>query len=101
MVRISAGIAIRLSVKLICRSFPASLPKEGRKTSTSTTAIKTAKKVNRIDSVKNCLTSLALFEPNTLRIPTSFERVEERAVVRFIKLIQAISKMNPAIMEKI
>src|SRR5215831_5540323 len=54
----------------------------------------------RIDSVRNCLTRLLRSEPRTFRTPTSFARLEERAVERFIKLTQAMSKMKIAMAEK-
>ena len=44
--------------------------------------------------------SCFLSPPTTLRIPISFARFTERATVRFIKLMQAISKINKAIPER-
>ena len=49
------------------------------------------------DSPRNCFTSDPFCAPNTLRIPTSAERFEERAVDKFIKLMHAINKVNKAI----
>ena len=43
------------------------------------------------DSLKNCLISCFLSEPTALRTPTSFALFSERAVLRFMKLMQAIS----------
>ena len=54
-----------------------------------------------IDSVRNCAIRLFLKEPNTFLTPTSFARLDERAVERFIKLTQAINKIRIAIKEKI
>ena len=42
---------------------------------------------------------LRLSEPNVLRIPTSFALLSDRAVDRFIKLTQAISRMIIPMME--
>ena len=53
------------------------------------------------DSVKNCRIKLLLRAPTTLRMPTSRARLAERAVARFIKLMQAITKTKIAIIEKI
>src|SRR5688572_11163575 len=55
----------------------------------------------KIDSVRNCFTRLAFNEPNTLRTPTSLARLADRAVDRFIKFTQAISKMKNAMAENI
>ena len=44
------------------------------------------------DSLKNCITSCFLNDPIAFRIPTSFALFSERAVLRFIKLIQASNK---------
>ena len=57
--------------------------------------------VVKIDSVKNCLISDFFSEPTTLRIPTSFARLADLAVERFIKLIQASINTNKATAEKI
>ncbi|MNL62949.1 hypothetical protein D3C87_1870250 [compost metagenome] len=51
------------------------------------------------DSLTNCLASNPLAAPTTLRIPTSLARSAERAVVRFTKLMQAISRMKMATTE--
>ena len=40
-------------------------------------------------------------DPATFLIPTSFARLDERAVERFMKFTQAISKMKKAMIEKI
>ncbi len=56
-------------------------------------------KTINVDSVRNCIISSLRSVPNTFLIPTSFARLAERAVVRFIKLIQAISKINNATAE--
>ena len=53
------------------------------------------------DSPINCFESCVFSAPTTFLIPTSFARSAERAVVRLIKLIQAISKIKTAMIEKI
>ena len=62
---------------------------------------KSAKTAIKVDSVKNCPISAFFSEPKTLRIPTYFALPEDLAVVRFMKLIQAINKINSAAAEKI
>ena len=57
--------------------------------------------LSKTDSVKNCVIRFFLNEPNTLRTPTSFARLAERAVERFIKFTQAISSIKNAMAEKI
>ena len=66
----------------------------------STTAIITEKKVSSNASPINCPINADRMAPTTFRIPTSFARFAERAVARFIKLIQAISKIKMATMVK-
>src|SRR5450631_2460349 len=55
----------------------------------------------RVDSDRNCKIRSLRRVPKTLRIPTSRARLADRAVVRFIKLIQAMSRMKIATAEKI
>ena len=55
-----------------------------------------ADQARKIDSPKNCLINRDRSAPTTLRRPTSFIRFAERAVARFIKLIQAIRRMKKA-----
>src|SRR6266498_5419154 len=47
--------------------------------------------VMSIDSLKNCSINCFRKQPTALRIPISFARFDERAVLKFMKLIQAIS----------
>ena len=56
--------------------------------------------VINIASVKNWPTSCPRNEPTDFRMPTSRARAEVRAVAKFIKLTQAISKMNSPMMPK-
>ncbi len=46
----------------------------------------------------NCLINTPRTAPTTFLTPISFARFTDRAVVRFMKLMQAISKINTAIM---
>jgi hypothetical protein len=56
--------------------------------------------INR-DSPRNCVISERFCAPSTLRMPTSAERFEERAVDKFMKLMHAINKVNNAIEARI
>jgi len=58
------------------------------------------KKLNSTDSSRNCRIRCPLVLPATLRIPTSLARFALRAVLRFIKLTQAMSRISIAIKEK-
>src|SRR3954466_12000733 len=91
---------ISQKIKLYMGSFislPERLLNQGRSKLTRThDAIKeniTTKK----DSLKNWYTSCLRTEPIVLRIPTSFARFSDRAVLRFMKLMQASSNMNTPI----
>src|SRR6516164_7783583 len=57
----------------------------------------TRHKVN--DSLRNCTINCLRVLPITLRMPISLARFTDRATVRFIKLMQAISKIKIAIAE--
>ena len=59
------------------------------------------KNLIKTDSVKNCIIRCDRNEPATFLMPTSFARLAERAVERFIKFTQAMSKIKTAITEKI
>ena len=54
-----------------------------------------------IDSLKNCRMILPLSAPMTFRKPTSLALFAERAVERFMKLIQAMIRTKIAIAVKI
>ena len=82
--------------RLASNSFPASLLKTGSKRIPRPTARIIAIRDWKTDSPKNCRTSWPLKAPTTLRNPTSLERCKERAVDRFMKLMQAISKTKRA-----
>ena len=77
-------------------SFSVMVLKAGK---TNSTIIKAnAKAINEItkDSLKNCPINSPRPEPMALRTPTSFALFSERAVLKFMKLMQAINKtMSP------
>ena len=81
-------------------ALPERLLKKGSSTTTRPTPSSNAMTVNRVDSPINCRMSWNRYAPITLRMPTSRARRAERAVIRFTKLMQAISKMNSAMAEK-
>ena len=67
----------------------------------ATIAISKEKTTINVDSTKNCAMRFLFSVPSTFLMPTSFARFAECAVVRFIKLMQAMSKINKATAEKI
>src|SRR5689334_7427594 len=75
---------------------PINVLKCGRKNSVKAMASAMESTVVRKDSVMNCLTRLLFKEPNTFLTPTSRARLADLAVDRFMKLIQAIKRMNTA-----
>src|SRR6185312_7485348 len=75
-------------------SLPETWLKRGSISQAANTAITVAMKVTITDSDRNCAIKNLRGEPNTLRTPTSRARFDERAVERFMKLTQAISRMN-------
>src|SRR5688500_15506060 len=85
------------SEKLNKRFLPDTKEKEGNSSLAMTRAIINANRLMSSDSPINCLIRDRFSAPSTLRMPTSAERLEERAVDRFIKLIQAISSVKTAI----
>ena len=60
-----------------------------------------AKKAIKIASPINWLIRMPFTAPITLRTPTSLARLTDRAVAKFMKLMQAMIKMTMATMEKI
>jgi hypothetical protein len=75
----------------------ASLLKKGSNKRTTNSDNKIAKVQSAKDSPKNFLISSPLLAPNTFCTPVSLARPNAPAVVRFIKLKQAISKIMAAI----
>ncbi len=65
---------------------------------TSPIASRAEKKLRSTDSPRNWVISPPLLAPTTFRMPTSFALFSLRAVLRFIKLIQAISRIKAAMM---
>jgi hypothetical protein len=72
----------------------------GRASSTMISAKARATRLMITDSRRNCRTSSGRSEPETFRSPTSRLRRAERAVLRFMKLMEAINKMKKATMAK-
>src|ERR1017187_1118762 len=84
---------------LIC--LPANWLKRGKSKAAATMAITNDRKQAIKDSTRNWAIRLFLRPPNTFLTPTSFARLAEDAVERFIKLMQAINKIKMAIAKKI
>ena len=78
---------------------PAIWLKSGNNSHASPTANTVDVSVTNNDSVKNCATRYLRADPSTLRTPTSFALFDDRAVKRFMKFTQAISRINMAIIE--
>ncbi len=57
--------------------------------------------INTSVSLKNCLTRSERLAPTVFLIPTSLVRVEDWAVDKFMKFMQAINKMKNAIAENV
>src|SRR6202795_695942 len=81
------------------RSLPDNVPINEMPGRARVRAIAAAARDIRMDSIRNCHIRLRGLTPNTFRTPISFALSRERAVDRFIKLIQAISTMKTAIQE--
>ena len=69
---------------------------DGSNSDTSPTASITAMLLSKIDSPRNCRINALRRAPEALRTPTSRARRADRAVARFIKLMQAINRMKKA-----
>src|SRR5262249_3736846 len=76
------------------------LLKEGISRKTAIKEKRNAIKARIRDSKKNCSINCFLRDPNVFRTPTSFALFSERAVERFMKLIQAMRSMIKAMMLK-
>ena len=81
--------------------FPEILLNKGIMAKASNMASMQEMKAVKVDSLRNCVIKFLRSVPNTLRTPTSLALFAERAVVRFMKLMQAISKIKMATAEKI
>src|SRR5687768_15769255 len=84
----------------ICNCFADKLLNHDKQSHEMATASPVDRTVVNMDSVKNCLINDLFSEPTTLRIPTSFARLADLAVERFMKLIQASINTNKATAEK-
>src|SRR5690606_12374132 len=74
--------------------FWASVLNHGSETLTSARATMNANTATRTDSHKNCWMSCFLAEPIDFRMPTSFARCSDRAVLKFMKLMQGSNNTN-------
>ncbi len=68
----------------------------GNNNSVMVNANTNAMKLIKTDSPRNWLINEPFSAPNTFLMPTSALRFEDRAVLRFMKLMQAISNVNSA-----
>src|SRR5215207_6238327 len=77
--------------------FPERRLKYGSNNIANTSAMANERKLNNVDSVRNCLIRLYLSEPMTFLNPTSLARLADLAVDRLIKLMHAMISMKHAI----
>src|SRR4030095_8139177 len=89
------------SKKLTDKCFSVNVLKDGMISATISNERQIARNETNIDSPINCATNCLLPAPTTLRTPISLALRKERAVARFIKLIQAINKIITATIENI
>src|SRR6185503_2635500 len=99
IIHTNAGISQPSICPLITMFFPDNWLNAGSSATAAKKAISAATKVINTDSVRNWKTKYLRGEPSTLRTPTSRARFAERAVERFMKLTQAISRIKRAIAE--
>src|SRR5215218_321033 len=83
------------------KSFPDICPNRGNNRNVKRNANKSAIPAISTDSPRNCRRRDFFSAPSTLRTPTSAARLEEEDVDRFIKLIQAISRVRTAMEARI
>jgi hypothetical protein len=81
-------------------SLPDRRLKAGKDSCTIPTATTKLTRVSKKDSLRNWPISCRRVAPMTLRTPTSLARLWDRAVARFMKLMQASRMMNRARAEK-
>src|SRR6185312_12684702 len=96
----NTGTAHATTGGVISNCLPDNWLKAGNNRHAAATATKAAIKVTKTDSARNWMIRYLRGEPSTLRTPTSRARLADRAVERFMKLTQAISKINAAIADK-
>ena len=70
---------------------------QGKLNCVSNRLIRKAIITSKEDSTMNCQINCLRSDPTAFRIPTSFARFSERAVLRFIKLMHASNKTKTAI----
>src|SRR5688572_12814486 len=75
--------------------------KKGKASNAIRNANNRAIKLSRTDSPMNCFIKDCFSAPKTFLMPTSEERLDERAVDKFMKLMQASRRVNKAIEPKI
>src|ERR1700743_474734 len=95
------GIIQRIRRELTTNSFPEISLNRGSSAQATVTARMAPASVTITDSVRNWAMRYLRGEPSTFLTPTSLARLAERAVDRFMKLIQARSRMKGAMAEKI
>src|SRR5689334_8891514 len=89
------------SVKSIDKCFSVRVLNEGNNNNTINKEKQIAMKETNNDSPMNCPINCLLPAPTTLRTPISLALRKERAVARFMKLMQAITRIMIATMENI
>ena len=87
-------------VKGSASCLPVRLLNTGKTAPAIAMAIMVERIVSKMASPINCFINTMRNAPITFLTPTSFARLTDRAVARFIKLMQAISKIKTAIMVK-
>src|SRR5690348_918788 len=80
-----------------CIAFCEIVLNQGRAADTINKAKPNEMTTTRYDSAKNCAMSCLRPDPRVLRTPTSLALFSERAVLRFMKLIQASNNTNTPI----
>src|SRR5260221_2145028 len=78
-------------------SLPDKSLNHGREVITNAMAMRNANTTTKNDSLKNCPTNCLRIEPIAFRIPTSFARFSDLAVLKFMKLMHANNKTNTPI----
>src|ERR1700722_975070 len=94
------GSSWPISWLLTANSLPDSVLNTGRRAHARNKARVAPAIVTMTDSVRNWATRYFRGDPSTFLMPTSLARLADRAVDRFMKLIQAINRMNKAMAEK-
>src|SRR5690606_36443756 len=67
---------------------------QGSNRSARKIANRNAMQAVKTDSLRNCAIRNCFGEPTVLRMPTSFARFSDRAVLRFMKFMQATNSTN-------